>query len=151
MNYFTGKLAFIFMLAVLLSHVGAWWVARRYRSAMRKLMSAPLAAPVPGGAGPVLAALPDPTLLTAAANRRAGLRLALLPAALSGLISLSSSVLQLHVVMEGMVFSFNRPALLGFVQLWPVIPSLGLLWRWPCCATWPSKSARPYCWSRRFV
>ncbi len=29
MNYSTGKLAFIFMLAVLLSYAGAWWVARR--------------------------------------------------------------------------------------------------------------------------
>ena len=130
MNYSTGKLAFIFMLAVLLSQVGAWWVARRYRAAMRELMSAPLAAPVPGGAGPVLAALPEPTLVTAAANRRAGLRLALVLAALSGLISLSSSALQLHVVMQDMAFSLNRLALLGWVQLWPVIPSLGLLWRW---------------------
>ena len=33
MNYSTGKLSFIFMLAVLLSVVGAWWVARRYRVA----------------------------------------------------------------------------------------------------------------------
>ena len=135
MSYSTGKLAFIFMLAVLLSYAGAWWVARRYRAAMRDLMSAPVAArsPAPGAAGPVfaaLAALPDPMPVTAADNRRSAMRLALLLAALSGLISLSSAALQLHVVMD-MAFSFKRLALLGWVQLWPVIPSLGLLWRWP--------------------
>jgi len=132
MNYSTGKLAFIFMLAVLLSYAGAWWVARRYRAAMRDLMSAPVAAfpPASGAAGPTLAALPDPMPVTAADNRHAGIRLALLLVALSALISLSSAALQLHVVMAGMEFSVHRLALLGFVQLWPVIPSLGLLWRW---------------------
>ena len=34
MSYSTGKLAFIFMLAVLLSYAGAWWVARRYRAVL---------------------------------------------------------------------------------------------------------------------
>ena len=133
MNYSTGKLAFIFMLAVLLSYAGAWWVARRYRAAMHDLMSAPLAAsvPAPGESPPVFNTLPEPTPVSAADNRRAGYRLALLLVGLSGLISLSSAALQLHVVMQGMAFSLNRLALLGFVQLWPVIPSLGLLWRWP--------------------
>ena len=131
MNYSTGKLAFIFMLAVLLSYAGAWWVARRYRAAMRELMSAPLAASPPSrSTGPAVNTLPEATPVTAAANRRAGLRLALLLVTLSGLIALSSDALQLHVVMEGMAFSFKRLALLGFVQLWPVIPSLGVLWRW---------------------
>ena len=132
MNYSTGKLAFIFMLAVLLSYAGAWWVARRYRAAMRDLMSAPLAASVsvPGDSPPGFNPLPEPTPVSAADNRRSGYRLALLLAGLSGLISLSSAALQLHVVMQGMAFSLNRLALLGFVQLWPVIPSLGLLWRW---------------------
>ena len=130
MNYSTGKLAFIFMLAVLLSHVGAWWVARRYLAAMRELMSAPVAAPEPAATGPAVAPLTEAMPVSAAANRRAGLRLALLLITLSGLISLSSAALQLHVLMEGMAFSLNRLALLGWVQLWPVIPSLGLLWRW---------------------
>ena len=132
MNYSTGKLAFIFMLAVLLSYAGAWWLARRYRAAMRELMSAPLAASPPSrSTGAAVNTLPQPTPVTAAANRRAGLRLALLLVTLSGLIALSSAALQLHVVMQDMAFSFSRLALLGFVQLWPVIPSLGLLWRWP--------------------
>ena len=140
MNYSTGKLSFIFMVAVLLSFAGAWWVARRYRVAMRKLMSAPLATPTPAPtpgrppvsrvAEPGLAPLPEPAPVTAGDNRLAGYRLALLLVALSSLISLSSAALELHVVMAEKTFSFNRLAVLGFVQLWPVIPSLGLLWRW---------------------
>ena len=207
MNYSTGKLSFIFALAVLLSFVGAWWVARRYRAAMHRLMSAPRPTPYvvrpprgsrklraavrflvsaprppPGGdrppresgkpraarrflesaprptstspaprgglskvaephflksspvpaphdAFPPLSTLPEPAPVTARDNRRAGYRLALLLVALSALISLSSAALQLHVVMTEK-FSLHKLAVLGFVQLWPVIPSLGLLWRW---------------------
>ena len=137
MNYSTGKLSFILMLAVLLSLAGAWWVARRYRVAMRRLMSAPLAASAPGPASARAArdaaALPtarsDPAPVTARDNRRAGVRLAGLLVALSALISLSSAALQLHVVMSEK-FSLHKLLVLGFVQLWPVIPCLGLMWRW---------------------
>ncbi len=147
MAYNTGKLLFIFMVAVLLSFAGAWWVARRYRGAMRTLMSAPVAvAPMGANAGRGAAAWPDapiapapapapepapaPAPVSADDNRRAGLRLALLLLALSMLISLGSAALQLHVVMDDMAFSLPRLLTLGFVQLWPVIPCLGLLWRW---------------------
>jgi hypothetical protein len=134
MDYSTGKVLFIFMLAVLLSWVGAWLVARSYRNAMRRLMSAPLVQPSPAGganredthATPQAAAAP----VTAPENRRAGNRLAMLLIALSALISLTSAALQLHVVMDGMAFSLRRLALIGFVEMWPVIPVLGLLWRW---------------------
>ena len=130
MNYSTGKLAFIFVLAVLLSYVGAWWVARRYRLTMQREMRAPAQAPSHGDDAPALPIQATPAAVTIADNRRAGLRLALLLVTLSGLISLTSAALQLHVVMKETTFSFNRLAVLGFVQLWPVIPSLGLLWRW---------------------
>ena len=135
MNYSTGKLSFIFMLAVLLSVVGAWWVARRYRVAMRRLMSAPLAAPAPGLTPPLappnaaasIANAPMP--VTARDNLSAGYRLALLLVGLSALISLTSAAIQLHGVMSEK-FSLHKLLMLGFVQLWPVIPCLGLLWRW---------------------
>jgi hypothetical protein len=132
MDYNTGKLLFIFMVAVLLSFVGAWWVARRYRAAMRTLMSAPLAAsPAVDAKGERASpTLPNPSPVTADDNRRAGVRLVALLMALSVLISLSSAALQLHVVMDGMAFSVPRLLTLGFVHLWPVIPCLGLLWRW---------------------
>ncbi len=132
MNYSPGKLSFIFMLAVLLSFIGAAWVASRYRAAMRRLMSAPLAAAPPASreAEPAPIDWPDPMPVSAAGNRRAGRRLVMLLVALSALISLTSAAVQLHVVMGEKTLSINRLALLAFVQLWPVIPSLGLLWRW---------------------
>ena len=139
MNYSTGKLSFIFMLAVLLSVVGAWWVARRYRVAMRRLMSAPLAAPAPGLTPPLAPPHAPPSAATSIAhapmpvtardNLRAGYRLALLLVGLSALISLTSAAIQLHGVMSEK-FSLHKLLMLGFVQLWPVIPCLGLLWRW---------------------
>ncbi len=130
MAYNTGKLLFIFMVAVLLSFVGAWWVARRYRRAMRRLMSVPVATPPTGAAPAHAAALPEPAPVRAADSRRAGLRLALLLLGLSLLIALSSAALQLHVVMDGMAFSVPRLLTLTFVQLWPLIICLGMLWRW---------------------
>ena len=134
MNYSTGKFSFILVLAVLLSWGGAWVVARSYRAAMRRLMSAPLAQPPPipagGGLGVDFAPLAESAPITAQNNRRAGMRLAMLLVALSALISFSGAALQLHVVMEGMAFSLRRLTVLGIVEMWPVIPALGLLWRW---------------------
>ena len=135
MDYPTGKLAFILIAAVLLSCLGAWGVAHRYRSAMRKLMGAPAVAvgaagetgrePVPPGASPVS----PPRPVTAQENRRAGRRLALLLIALSGLMAASSAALFLVFSLDE-PFSFKRLAVLALVRVWPVIPVLGLMWRW---------------------
>jgi hypothetical protein len=134
MDYSTGKLLSIFMLAVLLSWIGAWLVARSYRRAMRRLMSARLGPPPSAGEadreGALASAQAEATPVTVQENRRAGVRLAMLLIALSALISLTSAALQLHVVMEDMAFSLRRLAVIGFVEMWPVIPVLGLLWRW---------------------
>lgn len=139
MNYSTGKLLFIFLVAAVLSFVGAWWLARRYRIAMKRLMSAPVGAgidlrsdvnaastPHPPG----LSALPPPNAVTAGDNKRAGLRLALMLIALSALMSLTSAGLFLAVVMGGDAFSIKRLLVLALAHMWPVIPALGLLWRW---------------------
>jgi hypothetical protein len=133
MNYSTGKLGFIFMVAVLLAIVCAWAVAWRYRAVMRRLMSEPLTSAAPAAvrrnADDEPSALPAPAPITARVNRRAGWRLASLLIALSGLISLGSAALQLHVVMST-PFSVTKLATLCFVQWWPFIPCLGLMWRW---------------------
>ena len=135
MDYSTGKLAFIFIVAVMLSCAGAWGLAHRYRAAMRRLMSAPAAA-APGTARVEIerrvevTANPPPLPVTAQDNRRADLRLALLLIALSGLMALSSAALFLVFSIEG-PFSFKRLAVLALVHAWPVIPALGLMWRWP--------------------
>lgn len=47
MDYSTGKISFLFIVAVALSFLGAWWVAYRYRVTMRRLMSAPVEAARP--------------------------------------------------------------------------------------------------------
>ena len=138
MDYPTGKLAFILIAAVLLSCLGAWGVAHRYRSAMRRLMGAPALAvgaagetgatghePVPPGAS----AVAPPRPVTAQENRRAGQRLALLLIALSGLLAASSAALFLGFSLDE-PFSFKRFAVLALVRVWPVIPVLGLMWRW---------------------
>lgn len=39
MDYSTGKLSVILMVAVLLAALGAWIIAARYRAALRRLMS----------------------------------------------------------------------------------------------------------------
>jgi hypothetical protein len=67
--------------------------------------------------------------VTPSDNRRAALRLALLLAMLSALMALSSAALQLQWA-TGEAFTPRRLLVLAFVQLWPLIPSLGLLWRW---------------------
>ena len=135
MDYSTGKLSTIFVVAVLLACAGAWVLAWRYRVAMRRLMSAPLA--LAGRAGPRLATpprpatpLPPPEPVTAADNRRAGGRLSLLLIGLSCLMALSSATLQLAFALEDTPFAVKRVAVIALVQLWPVIPALGLLWRW---------------------
>lgn len=40
MDYSIGKLIFIFIVAVLLACLGAWWLAARFRTTMQRLMSA---------------------------------------------------------------------------------------------------------------
>lgn len=130
MEYSTGKLSFIFLAGVVLAVLGAWLLAWRFRARMRALMSAP----VPAVAGATAPRTPEPPPaaplpLRAADNRRAGLRLALLLVGLSALISLSSSALQLHLMGEDMLTP-ARWLTLSFVHLWPVIPALGLMWRW---------------------
>ena len=138
MDYSTGKLAFIFIIAVTLSWAGAWVLAHRYRSAMRRLMSAPAVAAtsaVAGGSGvgiegaaDVAANLP-PLPVTANDNRRADLRLAALLVALSCLMALSSAALFLVFGIDD-PFSFKRLAVLALARTWPVVPVLGLMWRW---------------------
>ncbi len=128
-----GKISSIFVMAVGLTWLGAWSLAWRYRAAMRRLMSAPL---VDAKAPPVRAPrgqLPLPRSVRAVSatdNRHAGIRLAALLIGLSALIALSTSAIQLHVVMDDMPFSLRRLAILGFAKLWPVIPVLALMWRW---------------------
>jgi hypothetical protein len=122
MGYSTGKLPIIFVVAAVLSMLGAWLLAWRFRAAMRVLMSRPVdrltaayLAPTP-----LPATLTAPAPLSAADNRRAGWRLAGLLVALSALISLTTAGLQLGLAFENLVTP-GRTLTMAVAYLWPVI------------------------------
>ena len=130
MDYSSGKLIFIFLVAAALAVVFALLLARRYRAVMRRLMSAPAVATAVATV-PLPAPRAAPRSVSWTDNRRCGLRTAALLVLLSVLISFSGAWLFLSVVMAAeQVFSPARLATLGLLNLWPVLPSLGLLWRW---------------------
>ncbi len=123
---------------MLLAFIAAWVIAGRYRSAMRRLMSAP-AVTSPAAAqrdaitravahDPASATRP-PQPVSAQDNRRAELRPALLLIGLSALMALSSAALFPGFDIDDR-FSFKRLGVLALVRLWPVIPALSLMWRW---------------------
>lgn len=135
LDYSTGKISFILIVAALLACVGSAWLAHRYRAEMRRLMSAPLGAQADVAAQPASEpslAEPGPLAqpVSYADNRRAGWRVVGLLAALSLLISLSTAALFLTVSMGEGALTPGRLGLFALVHLWPMIPALGLLWRW---------------------
>ena len=143
MDYSTGKLAFIGILAVVLTALGSWLLAWRYRLAMRRLMSAPVGV----SRAPVMVAVPRAGIAEAKAadldgasspraaldfadNRRAGWQLTIALVVLSMLIALSAAVLQNRVLVPDEPLSWKRVAVRTVVHLWPAIPALGVVWRW---------------------
>ncbi len=135
----SGKLLFIVLAAALLAVIASLLVTRSYRAGMKRLMSLP----APAADGPTAAdtantadiRVPPPpgpaAAVTLADNRRATRRVAWLLWLMSALISISSAALFLGVAMagEGMLTP-ARLATFALLTLWPVIPALGLLWRW---------------------
>ncbi len=134
----TGQIAFILLAALLLACASAWVLARRYRSAMRRLMSAPGGTP---GAAPAGAAMPSMPAdarppaapATLAENQRAAFRLTALLVGVSALIAASSATLWLLLAFPDEPFAPKRAAVLALMHLWPVIPVIGLMRRW----SWP--------------
>ena len=134
MDYSTGKLIFILIVALLLSCISAWAVAARYRVAMRRLMSAPVAARSVEASAAAPAATREPVappeIVTLADNRREAARLTLLLVGLSCLIAISSASLWYALAFKGEPFAPKRVAVVALLHLWPVIPALALMWRW---------------------
>lgn len=131
MAYSTGKLIFIFIVAVLLSCIGAWWIAYRYRNAMQRLMRAPAALDAPTAVATADSEpWPLPAPVSLEDNRSAAIRLTLLLIGLSCLMAISSASLWLALSFKDEPFAPKRAAVLALMHLWPVIPALGLLWRW---------------------
>jgi len=83
-------------------------------------------APVPEAASDGLPPLP----VSLADNRSAGRRLTMLLIASSCLISLTSSCIWWALMFPGEPLSPRGVAVSTLVYLWPVVPGLGLFWRW---------------------
>lgn len=130
MEYSTGKLFVIFILAVLLSCAAAWVIARRYRAAMRSLMRAPVDASLTGPAKSTTPTLPPPDSVTLAENHRAGRRLVWMLVGLSCLMAATAASLWMWLAFPGEPLPPKRVAAVALLELWPVVPALGLLWRW---------------------
>ena len=147
MDNTSGKLASIFLVAVVLSVVAAWIIARRYRHAMRGLMSAPLDTSRPSKAVAVadtgvgadttearvsIAAseLAPAAAVDLAANQRAAWRLTLTLFVISTFISLTVALIEHLIALPGESIAWKRVTLLSFIDLWPTIPVLGIVWRW---------------------
>ena len=126
----TGQLASILIPALLLACAAAWGVAWRYRAAMRRLMSAPTPAGVTHAARAPVGETPPPAPFSLADNRRAAWRLTLLLIGLSCLIAVSSASLWMRLSFPGEPFRPKQAAVVALTQLWPVVPALGLMWRW---------------------
>ena len=120
------------ILAALFACAAAWVVAHRYRRRMRQLMRAPPAAQsaAPASVEAIAPALP-PVRLSLADNRAAGIRLTALLVALSCLIAATSACLWCLLMFPGDPLFPKRVAVVALVQLWPVVPALALVWRWP--------------------
>ena len=131
MTYNTGKLLTILIVAVLLSCVAAWVVAYRYRKVMQRLMRAPVTGARDMPQPAVAATLPAPWPVSLADNRSAGVRLTLLLIGLSCLLAITSACIWLRLAFPGEPFAPKRAAVVALLHLWPMIPALGLLWRWP--------------------
>jgi hypothetical protein len=127
-----AKIAVVVFVAVLLSCLASLAIANRYRAAMRRLMSAPVAPAVLSAASvnlPSSVPAMPPQRVSHADNRSAAIRLSLLLVGLSVLMAWTGASLRL-LGSDAWTFSLRRAAVLSLVDVWPVIPALGLLWRW---------------------
>ena len=145
-NTLPGQLLAVYVLATLLAAIGGAWLARRYRAALLPLMRAPLSAGSRTTTAAAPSASPSPTqtqtqtqtparrpqpTLTLARHRGAQARLVLLLIGISMAIALTRGALWLWLSRDtGTPFSASRLVVLAVVYCWPLLPALGLMWRW---------------------
>lgn len=131
MGNLDGQLLFGLLVSLAVSAAAAWWLAGRYRKAMLRLMTAPPRLDA-AATGPttVLGATAPRARFDAAINRRQNRRLTVVLVAISILLGLSAGAFELLAVHTDPGFGLNRWLILSAVYTWPVVPALGLLWRW---------------------
>ena len=118
------------ILSVLLSCVGAWIIAHRYRRRMQQLMSVPGAPDPSVSVAESIAGSPPPTPVSLTDNGLAGMRLTMLLIGMSFLIAVTSTVIWAALSFPGEPLKAKAVAAMSLFNLWPVIPVLALLWRW---------------------
>lgn len=134
-----GQLLLVYVLATVAAALLGAWLARRYRAALLPLMRSAPAADAAGinatlGLAQATTALPSwraPAGVTPASHRAAQARVVALLLGLSLTIALTRGALWLWLVRDdGAPFSLPRLFTLALVYAWPVLPALGLMWRW---------------------
>ena len=136
-----GQLLLVYVLATVTAALLGAWLARRYRAALLPLMrSAPAADAaridrkpdsLPAQATTALPSWRAPTALTPTHHRAAQARVVALLLGLSLAIALTRGAIWLWLAREdGAPFSLPRLFTLAVVYAWPVLPALGLMWRW---------------------
>lgn len=137
MNNFDGQILFALIASLILAWVISWWVARRYAGKVLAFMQMG-SAPNDESTADAPEPLPLPATVSAVSgnvhlvkqNRaaRRNLRLALTLSCLV-LAAIIAAVAQSAYVTDG--FSWRRLLTLTLVFAWPVVPTIGLLERWP--------------------
>ena len=134
-----GQLLTVYVLATLLAALFGAALAWRYRAALPALMRSPQAPAADGVDATVLLAKATTALpswraaapVTAASHRAAQARVVALLLGLSLAIALTRGAIWLWQAREdGTPFSVSRWVVLALVYCWPVLPALGLMWRW---------------------
>jgi len=128
-----GKIAFLLIVATVLSVIGALVVANRYRAAMQRLMkigqetasTATAAIPAPGL--PAAADLP-PVTVSLDDNRRAERQLIAAFVALTLVMALTRT-LQMQIMADGPI-TWKTVLTLGAAYAWPVVPVIAVIDRW---------------------
>jgi hypothetical protein len=124
----TGKVAAIIVLAVVLSVIAAMLVAWRYRTAMKRLMSAPPGTAVEATELPAAPPAGPLASITLEMNRQAYRRLIVLFVGLSLLMALTETLIEQQIA--GGVVTWKTVTALTLVLAWPVILVLGVVERW---------------------
>jgi len=134
-----GQLLMVYVLATLLAALLGAWLARRYRAALLPLMSSPRVPAADSmdatlGLAQATTALPSwraPMTATLGSHRAAQARVVALLIGLSMAIALTRGVVwAMQARGDGTPFSFSRFFLLAVIYAWPLLPALGLMWRW---------------------
>ena len=134
-----GQLLMVYVLATVLAALLGAGLGWRYRAALLPLMSSPRAPAVNGVDATVdlaqaTTALPSwraPAPVTLASHRAAQARVVALLVGLSLAIALTRGAIWLWLARDdSLPFSASRWITLAVVYAWPVLPALGLMWRW---------------------